>query len=162
MKKCTKCRIVKEDTEFFKRNDNVSGLYSQCRSCSKAVGKRVELTCNRCGKLFTARSVAFRQYCSRSCSTSTNNLRRAMSDERRRKRIAARVKVNNFLKQNPSYKPNKCMRCNCEKRVQAHHPNYDKWNLVVWTCLGCHRLVHRGASLGNIKPILLEVKELVS
>lgn len=39
-------------------------------------------------------------------------------------------------------KPNVCSICNKEKRIYAHHPDYNKWNEIVFCCQSCHQLIH--------------------
>ena len=38
MKKCTKCGIEKEESEFYKSNESEDGLRSHCKQCHKACG----------------------------------------------------------------------------------------------------------------------------
>ena len=33
MKQCTKCKIIKEDSEFYKDNRHIDGLFSECKKC---------------------------------------------------------------------------------------------------------------------------------
>lgn len=40
-------------------------------------------------------------------------------------------------------KPDKCPICwNNEFRIEAHHPDYNKWNEIVFCCKSCHLLIH--------------------
>lgn len=38
--------------------------------------------------------------------------------------------------------PDRCTYCGKKKKNYAHHPNYDKWNEVVFLCSSCHQRVH--------------------
>ena len=56
-------------------------------------------------------------------------------------------------------RPTVCPICNKEKRVYTHHPNYDKWNEVVFCCQSCHWMIHSWA-IECPKPInLLDYNE---
>lgn len=39
-------------------------------------------------------------------------------------------------------RPLVCSICWCEWKIEAHHPNYDKWNEVVFVCNSCHHYIH--------------------
>ena len=40
-------------------------------------------------------------------------------------------------------RPNVCPLCWNEKfRIEAHHPDYNKWNEIVFCCKSCHLLIH--------------------
>lgn len=41
-------------------------------------------------------------------------------------------------------RPKECSICGYEWLIVAHHPDYSKWNEVVFCCNSCHRLIHRG------------------
>ena len=41
-------------------------------------------------------------------------------------------------------KPDTCTYCKKNKRVQAHHINYDHYLNFIWLCGSCHKLVHLG------------------
>jgi hypothetical protein len=52
------------------------------------------------------------------------------------KKHLARVKVDKALK------PQACQICRTKSDdLEAHHYNYDKPELVIWTCVSCHNLV---------------------
>ena len=35
MKECSKCKILKEDSEFYKDYRHIGGLFSECKKCKK-------------------------------------------------------------------------------------------------------------------------------
>ena len=39
-------------------------------------------------------------------------------------------------------RPNSCPICGYEWLVVSHHPDYNKWNEVVFCCSSCHKLIH--------------------
>lgn len=41
-------------------------------------------------------------------------------------------------------KPTICPICWEKHRIYSHHPNYDKWNEIVFCCQSCHQLIHSG------------------
>lgn len=67
--------------------------------------------------------------------------------------ISIHNKTNNLIRK-LKIKPNICPICNKEKRVYSHHPNYDKWNEVVFCCQSCHWMIHSWA-IKCPKPINL-------
>ena len=40
MKKCSKCEIEKDESEFSKRKSSIDGLYWNCKKCTKEDKKR--------------------------------------------------------------------------------------------------------------------------
>lgn len=41
-------------------------------------------------------------------------------------------------------KPTICPICWEKHRIYSHHPNYGKWNEIVFCCQSCHQLIHSG------------------
>ena len=39
--------------------------------------------------------------------------------------------------------PKKCAICERSAKIYAHHPDYNKWNEVVFVCSACHSWIHR-------------------
>ena len=40
-------------------------------------------------------------------------------------------------------RPDKCPLCGYKWRIVAHHPDYNKWNEIVFCCQICHDKIHR-------------------
>lgn len=57
-------------------------------------------------------------------------------------KIKAHLKVFYAVKDGKLIKPLKCLRCQAETRLLAHHLDYSKPLEVVWLCSSCHRLEH--------------------
>ena len=41
-----------------------------------------------------------------------------------------------------SLRPDKCCICWSSRSIQAHHPDYTKWNMIVFVCPKCHQNIH--------------------
>jgi len=50
--------------------------------------------------------------------------------------------VNNYIRYNKDKKPNKCVNCNLEGRIELHHENYNLPNEVIPLCSLCHSRRH--------------------
>jgi len=59
------------------------------------------------------------------------------------KKIFARTKIGNDLRDGKIVKPNYCSRCNGTGRIEAHHPDYDFPLNIVWLCKICHHKEHK-------------------
>lgn len=68
--------------------------------------------------------------------------RPAMSIERQ-KQIIAHNFINNSIQKGKIKRPNICHICLVKCKANAHHPNYNKPNLVWWLCVSCHLDLHR-------------------
>lgn len=67
------------------------------------------------------------------------------------KKIYARYIVNLYVKKKIIFKPDICTIClKKEKKIEAHHPDYEEPLNVVWTCRKCHVAIHK-------KPIKEEI-----
>lgn len=59
-------------------------------------------------------------------------------------RKKARRDTYNYIKYHHIDKPTICSVCWDEWKIEIHHPDYSKWNNVVFCCKKCHALIHRG------------------
>ncbi len=57
----------------------------------------------------------------------------------------ARQQATAALKKGLFTKPNKCSFCNQEKKIEMHHPDYNKPLEVEFLCVSCHKGLHRKA-----------------
>jgi len=44
-------------------------------------------------------------------------------------------------------KPLFCERCRQTKRLEKHHPDYEKPTKIIWVCRRCHSLIHRSLKI---------------
>lgn len=51
------------------------------------------------------------------------------------------VKTSKFIRK-LWIRPDKCAICWNEWVIVAHHPDYNKWNEIVFCCVSCHRNIH--------------------
>lgn len=52
-------------------------------------------------------------------------------------------------------RPSNCPICWCEWKIEAHHPDYNNRNEVVFCCISCHQLIHHGV-IPTPQPIVLQ------
>lgn len=64
-------------------------------------------------------------------------------------KLKARQLVNFALKKGEITKPKKCSSCFGDKKLDAHHGNYEKPLEVIWFCRGCHSDLHTKIRLGK-------------
>ena len=69
----------------------------------------------------------------------------ALSPEQRQ-HDSARSQVSVYIKRGLMVKPACCTKCGSRKRIEAHHPDYNKPREVVWLCRKCHTTYHRLSS----------------
>lgn len=139
MKKCSCCKKVKPEGDFYRRKESRDGLMSRCKlchneACIRTRDKTLKANCNR------------------------DHMRRARQKEpdkfRERDREASRIRkwspkrearyqLNLALKRGDIVKPNVCIECHNKKRLTAHHRDYSKPLEVEWLCYQCHGIRHR-------------------
>jgi hypothetical protein len=68
-----------------------------------------------------------------------------------KKKIFARTKVGNDLRDGKIVKPTYCSRCNGTGRIEAHHPDYDFPLNIVWLCKSCHHKEHEELKKAEVK-----------
>ncbi len=95
MKKCSSCKLEKQETEFYKDSRTKSGLYSRCRECVSPGAKkrdgtnnRVKTPCEQCSVIFYKRKTEYenrtQHFCSRPCHVQYQRHNKP-SEETRRK-----------------------------------------------------------------------------
>ena len=50
--------------------------------------------------------------------------------------------ISRHLKNGEIARPEFCSKCPNKKHIQAHHPNYDLPDYIIWLCRKCHIKAH--------------------
>lgn len=53
-------------------------------------------------------------------------------------------------------RPSTCSICGNGWKIEAHHPDYNKRNEIIFCCVSCHQLIHNGI-IPQPKPIILDI-----
>lgn len=133
MKRCSACRIEKNESEFFRNRAMKDGLTNQCKVCHMAGHRRRMQT--EAGRE-TARR-AQRAYRARHPYDPTKY------DPVKQK---ARNAVTWSVIRGTTEKADACERCGAIEALQAHHHRgYDEVHYldVIWLCVACHTFAHR-------------------
>lgn len=158
MKKCFKCGIEKELSEFYKHPRMADGTVNKCKDCNKK-----DVIDNRFDKL-----EYYREYDRNRDNAQERNEKqservriRYASDPEYRSKIleskslwdkvnshkkCAHAAVNNAIRDGRMTKPTSCEHCGTsEKKIQGHHWSYlpEYWLDVVWLCTSCHGKEHK-------------------
>lgn len=97
--------------------DGINTHYLSCRKCNTEIAKLYRKTPK--GKALIYRAVH-------------------KSIEKFPYKQHARILMNHELKKGHIKKPDKCEKCNEEKKLEGHHMDYSKPLEVIWVCRPCH------------------------
>lgn len=177
MKKCFKCGIEKELTEFYKHPRMADGTVNKCKECNKK-----DVIENRLDKKDyydvydrnrpNASERVVRQSKVRSLKFQTDLEYREerlqwQRDFRKRdpNRYGARQAITYGVKVGKINKPTSCEHCGTsEKNIQGHHWSYlpEHWLDVIWLCTSCHGKEHKRLNeLGRDPDKLNEMENVV-
>jgi hypothetical protein len=65
-------------------------------------------------------------------------------------RRAAGIAVRDAVAKGLLTRPKRCERCNRQRKIHGHHPDYSKPLEVEWLCVHCHGLTHRRMVAGMV------------
>ena len=112
---CTKCKIEKDESEFYRVKAKRNGRKSWCRSCCVLDVKKYKETHPGYGKW--------------------DRTKRNMFKHKARQAVTNAVRDRRLIKQP----------CPCgETKVQGHHEDYSKPLDVEWLCTKCHSKKEQG------------------
>ena len=144
MKQCTKCKKIKNDNCFNKKN---SGLSSHCKDCisdyRKTDGyKELRKKYNHSKKGIAAR----KKYRQKLEKTEAYKVKKRIQKKKykvhNKRKAAAHKAVARALKNGKLIKEPCCLCDNPE--TFGHHENYENWLDVIWLCCECHNNLHNG------------------
>lgn len=152
---CMKCWEYKLPTEFSKKWWRQFWVRTTCKECEKEYWKRYreenhEHRIEICRKYHEEHKEQEKEY-NREYRKTHKEICFAQLNRYPQKR-KARWMTYNFIRYNWIEKPRECSVCWKESKVEIHHPDYDKWNSIVFCCKKCHAIIHRWDKV-EYKPI---------
>lgn len=149
MKTCTGCNVEKPLHDYYKHPSTLDGHASKCKECAKAIVKSARLKNQDHYKAFDkARAMRPDRVAARAAYQKTESgreaVRRAKDAYKARlpRRRAAHVAVGNAVRDGRLVPWPVCALPECNRKPQAHHPDYDRPLDVVWLCPTHHKQAH--------------------
>lgn len=150
MKKCFKCGLAKELSEFYKHPKMGDGHLNKCKKCA-----RQDVIKNRMDKVEYYRAYDRYRY-------ETQPQRKELLEKIRKteahkishkkaskkyysvhlKKRKAHIKFGNALRDG-KIKKHPCEICGSTENIQGHHDDYSKPLEVRWLCVKCHNKLHK-------------------
>lgn len=137
MKKCSTCRVEKEESEFWKRKDRTSGYASSCKKCSNEKRER------RKKKDPDYQKRIRRKWYLKNREKQIAKQRQWNLKNLDYQKVSARQKLNDAVKLGHVMKRNRCQICDKKGRMEGHHSNYERPLDVIWVCKDCHIKIHK-------------------
>lgn len=137
MKRCFKCLRDLPLSEFYRHPAMADGHLSKCRDCTRA-----DVASNRLAKLERVREYD-RQ---RANLPHRKELRQRITrewDEKHPDRARAQQRANNALRGGQIERVTNCEGCGRTGRIEKHHPDYTRAELVIWLCKPCHSIADK-------------------
>lgn len=150
MKACRICNEEKPMSEFYKNPGMKDGHINNCKSCHNkrcvewtAKNKeRVNENNRKRAKKTEFKEARKKQYTS---EAGRAKAREAMRRYRERRPMvgAAHMFVLVAIQKGLIKKETECSSCGSQNRVEAHHDDYTKPDVIRWLCKACHETWHR-------------------
>lgn len=142
-KLCGRCRIHKPRDHFWFSKFH-QAYYSYCKACYKARRRTRTAEESERGKDYRARNLEKERLRKRLTQKRDAALKKAKNPER----VRARDILRKAVRRGKVEKPSRCSSCARElpaRQIHGHHHNgYANPFDVVWLCMACHGLEHRG------------------
>lgn len=137
MKKCFKCGIEKELSEFYKHSEMADGHLGKCKECAKKDVlehrlkniERIRAYDRKRGKL--------------PCRIKENTRREKIRKKKHPLEYAVKVLFGNAVRDKRVKKGERCERCGIGGKLHGHHEDYYKPLDVIWFCPVCHKARHK-------------------
>lgn len=137
MKKCFKCGIKKNESDFYAHPQMADGLLGKCKDCTKKDVKKDREESERAREYDRARS-------------KTKERKIFLANQQKKRRAAHPEKNSAYLKVYRAIKKGLLIRekCFCGQKAEAHHDDYSKPLDVKWLCKKHHEQRHRQLGWG--------------
>ena len=153
MIKCSRCGVVKSETEFYVRPQSKTGFETQCKDCcrlrqreygrSRQAARHAYYEKTRTARLATGSE--YRKKHADAIAAKTHEY-----EEKHPERIQAGRAVREAIKRKEILPARKCKCAGCGKKAaHLHHESYapDQWLAVVPLCRSCHKLRHMSSKV---------------
>lgn len=131
MKKCVRCSIEKDLSEFYKAKGMADGHQSKCKECAKD-----DSTKNRNKNIERVRA-----YDRHRGARQHKDYLKGYRDKYPNK-YKAHGMVNNAIRDGKLFKK-PCCECGSEDKIHGHHDDYLEPLNIRWMCAACHSQWHR-------------------
>lgn len=140
MKRCSYCKVEKDESEFYADKKSKDGLRCQCKKCHCLTSVRTRD--NDVHRENNKKWMRQSRYHTRQEVRDRDLLRSRVKNKsvEAKARHLANVAVRlGFL-----IRPEACPKCNrTDLKIHAHHEDHSKPLEVIWMCSDCHGKVHR-------------------
>jgi len=173
MKKCTGCKVEKDEANFGKQSKARDGLNEKCKECCKARSKLTVMSDEAIKNQKLYRSEwqkkkrpilnarlreRYLEKIDECREQSKIRTKRYLESEKGRikhlettrkyekenpEKIKAQRKVRVAIRSGKLIRPKHCEICKCETKVHAHHEDYNKPLEVIFMCSKCHLYHHQ-------------------
>lgn len=167
MKKCSKCKELKDPTQFYRNRKNPDGRQYACKECKSAVCRQWReknkkhiaktnrkylennrLACNRRNNEYRKKN---RERAAEWFQNYRENNRETLAEKQRayyqenKQKVFARAAVSEAIRKGELTPPKTCSleTLECHGRIEAHHDDYNKPLDVKWLCTTHHNAWHR-------------------
>jgi len=154
MKTCRRCEKSLPLESFHKHSGFKDGRRTTCKECACQESRKYYSN-NREKHLETCRDWQKRNPDKvRMYQVVHNNKRTSITKlykENNPIRVRAQKKLNYAVFKGELQRKEVCQVCGCnDKKIEAHHFDYDKPLEVIWVCTACHGWIHRKHSLRQV------------
>lgn len=137
LKVCRDCRQSKPISDYYRQQQMADGHLNSCKAC----------VCLRVKARYSSEFEKVQQYEKHRHATPERKVKLALYQKNRRakfpEKIKARERLNNAIRDGRITRQ-PCEVCGTTNRVQGHHTDYQKWNVVRWLCFEHHRKIGHG------------------
>ncbi len=146
-KKCFKCNVEKDLSEFYKHARMEDGHLGKCKECAKkdALEYR-EKNIEKIRQYDRDRSKLPHRIIA-------NKLRTKWFRKHNPLKYATHILLSNAVRSGKVKKPNKCQKCGAKSMIHGHHEDYNKPLEVLWLCVVCHKKRHKEIKNGQRKRV---------
>lgn len=116
----------------------------------------IKCICKECGEKFDRPYHRFHDgrntFCSRPCASRYNvtHATKLPVCENKTKQVRTNGLINMRIQRGTLQKPVCCESCKQEKKLDAHHPDYNFPDQIKWVCRSCHMKKHYETIKGRI------------